>query len=136
MEGITSVASFDLIVEFAAAQNTLRWWVEQASMPYDVPLGAAVSASQVPLVRPYYETDPRQLVGLVGGVPGAVMYEALRSGYHLADNPRGTVASQEGPEGTMTARLDSQLAGHLVLVVVIIIGNGVYLVRRAIGKEH
>ncbi|MFC2037851.1 hypothetical protein ACFLYD_07815 [Chloroflexota bacterium] len=121
MQGLASIQDFDLIVELAVEQNTLRWWVEQASTPFDVPLGAGVSASVEPLARPYYETPSRQLVGLVGGVTGAAMYETLLGG--------------ERPEGAMVARLDAQMTGYLAFVLIILIGNGVYLMRRAARKE-
>ncbi len=123
MQGLTAIQSFDLIVALAATQDTLRWWVEQAGTPYGVPLGAGVSASVDPLVRPYYATEANQLLGLVGGVPGAAAYEALRSG-------------QDRPSGTIAARLDSQLAGHLVFVVVLLFGNGVYLLQRGNRRER
>ena len=123
MEGLTSIQSFDLVIELAATQDTLRWWIEQAGMPYSISLGAGVSAAVAPMARPYYQTEPRQLVGLVGGVPDAAVYEALRSG-------------QDSLVGTMAARLDSQLAGHLVLILVLLVGNGVYLVRRGTGGER
>jgi hypothetical protein len=123
MKDLDSIQGFDLIVELAATQETLRWWIEQARMPYDIALGAGVSASIDPLVKPYYETDPQQLVGLVSGVPGAATYEALRGG-------------QDNPVGNLAARLDSQLAGHLIFILVLLVGNGVYLAQRAGGREH
>ena len=128
MEGMTSLQSFELIIELAAAQDTLRWWIEQAGTPYDVPLGAGVSASVEPMARTYYETEPRQLVGLLGGVSGAATYQALRSDQRTGSGP------QDRPQDDITDRLDAQLAGHLFLVLVILIGNGVYLVQRVIGR--
>jgi hypothetical protein len=121
MDQPTSIQSFDLIIELAAAQDTLRWWIEQASTPYDVSLGAALSASVDPLARPYYETESQQLVGVMGGVVGATMYEALRG-------------DQASFLDIIAARLDSQLAGHAVLILVLLVGNGVYLVRRGAGR--
>jgi hypothetical protein len=123
MQGLSSTQSFDLIVELAAAQDSLRWWVEQAGTPYDIPLAAGVSASVAPLARPYYETEQKQLVGMVGGVPGAVSYEALRGG-------------QDGPPDALAARLDSLLAGYAILILVLLIGNAAYLARRGTGREH
>jgi hypothetical protein len=123
MENLNTVQEFDLVVELAATQDTLRWWIEQARMPYDIPLGAGVSASIDPFARPYYETDSQQLVGMVSGVPGAATYEALRTG-------------QDSLGGNLAARLDSQLAGHLIFVLVLLVGNGVYLARRGSGREH
>jgi hypothetical protein len=154
MDGITAIPSFDLIVEFSASQDTLRWWVEQAGAPYDVPLGAAVSAAVEPLARPYYETGSRQLVGLVAGVQGAAQYRDLRArSLPEASALRGSDQNQDGRppdlgvgppsrtraaearfDGSLTRRLDGQLAGLLVFVLVIVVGNAVYLVRRLTGR--
>jgi hypothetical protein len=123
MARVTSIKDFDLIVELAATQTTLRWWIEQVIASYDVPLAAGVSAAVDPLARPYYETESRQLVGLVGGVPDAATYEALRNGQSEITGPLGS-------------RLNSQLAGHAVLVLVLLVGNVVYLVRRGAGRER
>jgi len=122
MQGLNSIQDFDLIVELAATQDTLRSWIEQASTPYVVPMGAGVSASVDPLARPYYQTKMQQLVGMIGGVPGVAAYEALRSG-------------QDEPTDATAVRLNAQLAGNLVLVLVLLIGNAVYLARRATGRK-
>jgi hypothetical protein len=121
MEGLINIQSFELLVELAPDQDTLRWWIEQGAMPSGVPLVAGVSASVEPLARAYYETEARQLVGMIGGVPGAAAYDALRGG-------------SDSLNGTLGTRMDSQLAGHLVFVVVLLIGNGVYVVRRLSGR--
>jgi hypothetical protein len=123
LEGISSLSDFDLVIELAANQNTLRWWVEQAVAPHDIPFGAGVSAAIEPAARAYYETDPQQLMGLVAGVLGAASYESL--------------SSDEGqPEDRTGARLDGQLGGHVIFVVVIIAGAAVYFVRRRTGRER
>jgi hypothetical protein len=121
MAGVAAIQDFDLILELAASQDTLRSWIEQAGTPYDIPLAAGVSASIEPLARPYYEAESRQLVGLAGGVPGAAVYEAL-------GNDQGQL------EDATAARLDSLLAGHLILILVLVVGNGVYLVQRGNGR--
>jgi Double zinc ribbon len=108
--GITSTQSFDLIVELAAASDTLQWWIEQAAAPYSVSMVAGVSASVEPIARTYYETDPQQLKGVTGGVPGAASYESLHSG-------------GAGLEPQMAARLDSLLAGQVLVILVILAGT-------------
>jgi hypothetical protein len=123
MAGLTTTQSFDLIVELAAAQDTLRWWIEQAGTAYGVPLGAGVSASVDPLARPYLQTEAQQLLGLVSGMPGAAVYEALRSG-------------TDSPVGPTAARLDSQLAGHLVFLAVLLVGTGISFARRGNGRAR
>lgn len=122
MDGVTTIQDLDLIIELAAGQDTLRWWIEQAVAPHGTPMGVGVSVSVEPLARPYYETDPRQLVGMAGGVLGAAMYETLRGGL-------------ENDGGGLSARLDAQLAGHLLLIVVILVGNGVRVARSRTGRS-
>jgi len=123
MAGLQSLRDFALVIELAAAQNSLRWWIEQAQAPYDLTLGAGVSASVEPVARAYYDTRPPQLVGLVAGVPGAARYEAAKD-------------KAQGPDEALVARLDAQLGGHVVLILVLLIGNGVYLVRRRTKEER
>jgi len=123
MQGLDSTQSFSLIVELAATQDTLRWWIEQAGTPYDIPMGAGASAAIIPYARPYYETEPRQLIGLVGGVPDGVTYEALAS-------------DQGSPTNSSAARLDSQLAGQVLFVLVLLAGNVVYFSRRGTRRER
>lgn len=156
MDGITAISSFDLIVVLSAAQDTLRWWIEQASAPYAIPMGAALSAAVEPLARPYYETGSRQLVGLVAGVQGAAQYGALRAGFlpevesppHSDQNqevkppdlgvglPIRARAAEARFGGSLIRRLDAQLAGLLVFLVVIVAGNVVYLLRRLTGRSR
>jgi hypothetical protein len=123
LEGITTLSDFDLVIEFAATQESLRWWIEQRDPAGSIPLAAGVSASVEPLARTYYETDPQQLAGLVSGVPGAALYTSQHDG--LASLP-----------SALAARLDAQLAGHLVLILALVIGNILYLVRRRSGEEQ
>jgi hypothetical protein len=123
MQGLDSTRAFSLIVELAASQDTLRWWIEQAGTPFAIPLGTGASASVIPVARPYYETEARQLVGLVGGVPDAVTYEAL-------------VSDQGSATSSSAARLDSQLAGQLLFVLVILAGNVAYFSRRGTRRER
>ncbi|MGD9144087.1 MAG: hypothetical protein PVI80_00870 [Anaerolineae bacterium] len=123
MQGLSNSQDFALVVELAAAQDSLRWWVEQAATPYDIPLGAGVSASVGPLARPYYETEQKQLVGMVAGVPGAASYVALGSG-------------GAGLPDALAARLDSLLAGYAILILVLLVGNAVYIARRGAGREE
>ncbi|MCD6554835.1 MAG: zinc ribbon domain-containing protein [Anaerolineae bacterium] len=115
---INRLSDFGLIVELAAGQDTLRWWIEQVGSRYPgLPMVAGVSASLDPYVRPYYETPGRrQLKGLLVGLPGAAQYEGLT-----------------GRTGRALDNLESQGLAHLTIVAVIVVGNIVYLVSR-LGK--
>ncbi len=115
--GVTGLDSFALLLVLAAEPESLRIWIEQAGALQDANLAAAVSASLEPVARSYYATDPRQLQGLVAGVPGAATYESLLRG-------DGTVSAETA------AGLDSLAAGHAVFILVLVVGNIAYLVRR------
>jgi hypothetical protein len=115
--GVTGFESFGLLLVLAAEPEGLRIWIEQAGALQGAPVAAAVSALTEPLARSYYQTDPRQLRGLVAGVPAAAIYQALRS-------DDGRLPAE------MAARLDSHLAGHAVLILVLVVGNLAHLVRR------
>jgi hypothetical protein len=121
-EDLDTIQDFDLIVELAATQDTLRWWIEQASTPFSIQLVTGVSASVDPLARPYYETESKQLMGMVAGVLGAATYETLHSG--------------QSPEDETAVRLESLWAGQSVLILLLLVGNGVYLLRRGTGRER
>ena len=84
---------------------------------------AAVSASAEPLIRPYYETEPRQLEGIVGGVTGTALYEVLRS-------------DSATPTETTTSRLNAQLLGTILFAVVLVGGNVVYFAQRGLGRDR
>jgi hypothetical protein len=122
MEGLDTIQDFDLIVELAATQDTLHWWIEQASTPFNVSLVTGVSASVDPLARPYYEAESKQLMGMVGGIVGAATYETLHSG--------------QSPEDEAAVRLESLWAGQLAFILLLLVGNGVYLLRRGTGRER
>ncbi|MBN1658745.1 MAG: hypothetical protein JXA93_10105, partial [Anaerolineae bacterium] len=121
---IASAADLHLILELAATQETLRWWIEQAGAPYGIPVAAGTSGAVEPFARAYYQANPPQLVGLVSGAPGAASYAALAPGELPSD-----------ASTSWAATLDSQLGGHLVLIVVLLLGGVVGLLRRDVGRE-
>ncbi|NLE75650.1 MAG: zinc-ribbon domain-containing protein [Chloroflexi bacterium] len=106
VQGLEGVGTFRLVIAFSAEAEGLRRWVEQVGSAHGVPLAAGVGAGALPAVQPYYQTAPRQLAGLAGGLPGAAAYESLR-----------------GAPGRGQARSDSLAAGTLVMVSVILLGN-------------
>ncbi|MDY7041549.1 MAG: hypothetical protein SVX38_11865, partial [Chloroflexota bacterium] len=112
---IQRLSDFDLVIELAAGQNTLRWWVEQVGSQYpSLLMVAGISASLDPYVRPYYETPGRsQLKGMLVGLSGAAQYEELT-----------------GRASRALDSLQSQGLAHLTIVAVIVVGNVVYLASR------
>jgi hypothetical protein len=129
LDSVVSAADLDLILELAATQETLRWWIEQAGAPYGIPVAAGTSGAVEPFARAYYQADPPQLAGLVSGAPGAASYAALASGEAVSGDP------SSDPSTSWAATLDSQLGGHLVFIVVLLAGGVVGLLRRDAGRE-
>jgi hypothetical protein len=123
MVGVNNLADLDLVIDLAAAQSSLRWWVEQVGSSAQTPLGVGVSASVEPWARSYFEAEHNALVGVVGGVPGAAAYDALRS-----DSGQAATAA--------VIRLDSLLGGHVILILVLLFGNVVWLAQRARGGSR
>ncbi len=123
MDGMVRIEDVDLVIELTAGQDMLRTWIEQVAALYKVPVGAGVSAAIEPIARSYFDTEPRRLVGVVGGVPGAAMYES------------GS-ASQGLTGGDTAVRLDSQMGGHLVLILVLLVGGVIGLMRHEARRER
>jgi hypothetical protein len=108
VRGLDDVA---LVVEVADAAQPVRWWVEQVSPTplAERPMLAAVSASALPVVRPYYSPDkPGQgrLQGLISGVTAAATYEIFL-----------------GQPGRAVRSVAAQSVVHLGLVVVALAGT-------------
>ena len=82
---VGTVADFDLVVVVVDDASTARAWVEQVEPRLDgVPLLMVSSAQAAPLILPYFRTDPRQVDGLISGLPGAVSYLRINDGANLA----------------------------------------------------
>lgn len=78
LKEVESLSDFALILIITDDPTTARIWIEQIK-PYisKSKVGMVVSAQAEPLVRPYYETSPQQISGLVAGLPGGRIYEGL-----------------------------------------------------------
>ncbi|MFO8035476.1 MAG: zinc ribbon domain-containing protein [Anaerolineales bacterium] len=78
LKEVESFSDFALVLIITDDPTTARIWIEQIK-PYisKSKVGMVVSAQAEPLVRPYYETSPQQISGLVAGLPGGRIYEGL-----------------------------------------------------------
>ncbi|MGQ9628256.1 MAG: hypothetical protein ACUVV0_15305, partial [Anaerolineae bacterium] len=123
MEGLEpgkGIRNFDLIIEMAAGADALRGWVEQVVSPYGIRMLAGVTAAIQPYVMPY--RDSGQILAVVNGLPGAAEYEVLL-GQPIASAKAG-------------ANLGAQSSAHLILILLILLGNMEYLINSLRGKEE
>ncbi len=111
--GLTATRLTDLrpslIVVFAARSESLRAWVEQAGMPAQVPILAAMSVGSAPLAYPYQQSG--QLVAVLSGVNDAAAYQALES---APDDP------------SLNATWNGQAWGGVVAALLIAGGSLIY----------
>ena len=114
MQGVRNYDDIPLLITLAG------WSAAEASVcfahePYGQQVGAGVTAVMATDYYPYLNAG--QLVGLLGGMRGAAEYEVL------IDHP------DQGARG-----MDSQSIIHLLIIVLIIIGNVAYFATRKAKK--
>ncbi len=120
--GIRTVRDFDLIINVSAGYAGTKEWVQYAASPYpkEVRLIAGCTGVQAPLMYPYI---PDQLRGMLGAIKGAAEYEALllEKNYISEDDVR----YQEG-----LRRMGPQLVGHVLMIILIVMGNVLFVMGR------
>ena len=123
LDSIQTIRDFDMVLVITDDPDVARSWVEQVQPLLDlegngegIPLVMVVSAQAEPLVYPYYYTTPRQISGLVSGVPGGAFYEALHG------------------ESLARRFWDAYNTGLVLAVLVVAIGSVINLTRNTLGK--
>jgi len=110
MDGIRNYDDIPLLISMAG-WSAAEAWVYYAYQPYGQRVGAGVTAVMATDFYPYLDTG--QLVGLLGGMRGAAEYE------ELIQRP------DQGARG-----MDSQSVIHLLIIILIAIGNTAYFLSR------
>jgi hypothetical protein len=104
-QDVNGIQDVSLIIELAAQQRTLQWWIEQVGSQHQVEIMAAVSAAVEPTATPYHNSG--QLVGLISGLPSAAQYEMKTNKW-----PSLAIAS-----------VDAQSVAHLAIVALVVLGS-------------
>ncbi len=110
MQGVRNYDDIPLVISLAG-WSAAEAWVYFAYQPYRQTVGAGVTAVMATDFYPYLNAG--QLVGLLGGMRGAAEYEGLVQ--HPDQGTRG---------------MDSQSVIHLLIIVLIAIGNTAYFMAR------
>jgi hypothetical protein len=110
MQGVRNYDDIPLVISLAG-WSAAEAWVYFAHQPYRQIVGAGVTAVMATDFYPYLNAG--QLVGLLGGMRGAAEYEGLIQ--HPDQGVRG---------------MDSQSVIHLLIIVLIAIGNAAYFISR------
>ena len=82
LQGINGILDFSMVMVMTDNPDTARAWIEQVgphliSDAKSIPLIMVASAQAKPLIQPYYESDPRQIQGLIGGMQDGAAYTQL-----------------------------------------------------------
>jgi hypothetical protein len=128
MTGVRSVQDFDLVINVSAGYAGTKEWVQYAATPYPdkIKLVAGCTGVQAPLLYPYI---PKQLPGLLGAIKGAAEYEALVINKYGKRNEQGEIA-ESGKYLEGIRRMGPQLVAHILMIVLIIVGNVLFFIER------
>jgi hypothetical protein len=82
LEGIEDIGDYALILVLVDDPDVARSWVEQltpflSDASFQGSLGMVTSAQLEPVVRPYFDANPRQIHGFVAGLRGGASYARL-----------------------------------------------------------
>lgn len=114
MKGIKDIKNVDVIVEIAASGIYMDWIGLVVGANPNLKFGFCPTAVMAPETYPYM--DSGQIVGIMEGMRGAAEYEKLVNTMGLATKGMGSIS-----------------LAHVLIMVLIIIGNLGYLATRARG---
>lgn len=122
---LSNLSDMKLIVDISAGNPGMKEWVQYAASPLGIQLVVGATAVQAPQAYPYY---PGQMLGLLAAIKGAAEYEAaLGQRYPRFRNPR----LNEG-----IRRMAPQFWAHLLIIGLIVLGNGIYFAERRQEKRR
>ena len=113
MGAIKNYGDIDLVMDFGSA-NTPELWVAYAGARYGQTIAVGCTGVMVSGLYPYLKAG--QLVGLIGGLKGAAEYEKLIEKH-----------------GKATRGMKSQSVAHIVIILLVILGNVVHFLSRRKG---
>lgn len=111
MQGIKTLRDVQYAISLGAGTPGVETWYVYGKEKYGFELAGGVTAVSAAGLYPLLQTG--QINGLIGGLRGAAEYEAL-----------------VGRRGKATAGMDAQSATHVLIIVLILLGNIGYLASR------
>ncbi|MEO0082081.1 MAG: hypothetical protein ABIL25_07305 [candidate division WOR-3 bacterium] len=117
MAEVQKLRDIPLVVAISAGDPGYRDWLLYAQSRYGMRVGAGVTAVSAADVYPYLQSG--QLTGLLAGMKGGAEYEVMvqKAGYSKAYMPA-------------VAAMDSQSLAHVVIMVLVVIGNVAFFATR------
>ena len=120
---LKNIQQMDLIVNVSAGYPGVKEWVLYAATPYYLDIVGGTTGVSAPPLYPYI---PGQLTGLLAAIKAAAEYEQAVIDLYpgLADND----TAQEG-----LRRMGPQLLAHMLVILLIVLGNVIYFRERRKG---
>ncbi|MBI3242212.1 MAG: hypothetical protein HYZ49_07965 [Chloroflexi bacterium] len=72
--------NFSLIIIATSSAESAQAWLEQVQPATGIKMAAVASAAAEPLLHPYYKSEKKQLIALVSGLAGGLLYAARAGG--------------------------------------------------------
>jgi len=121
LRGVKRVSDFPLLINVSAGYPGNKEWIQYVitSSEGKMKMVAGCTGVQAPQMYPYY---PAQLAGLLGAIKGAAEYESL------VNQSIGGIAPPKYLEAQR--RMAPQLFGHLLMVLLIIVGNIIFFANK------
>lgn len=120
----------DLVISVSAGYPGTKEWVQYAGQ--DVTLAAGSVGVQVPMLLPYL---PKPLLGLVSALSGGVEYETALSMKYGKELSAVAEANSVRMENIGQRRMGPQLWAHLLIVLLIALGNALQWSSRQAGAS-
>jgi hypothetical protein len=114
---IDNLEKIGFVLSLSAGAPGIKEWVQVVHDAFGRPVVGGTTAVQAPMILPYVN-EQQQLAGLLGGLKGAAEYESLLN-----------------KPGFATKGMDAQSIAHLIIVLLIIIGNISYFATRKKEKR-
>jgi len=132
MRGIANILDMDLIANVSAGYPGTKEWIQYAVTPHPdrIRIVAGCTGVQAPLMYPYI---PRQLPGLLGAIKGAAEYENLVMQKYGESLMVETLTGERILPGKFLEaqrRMGPQLVAHILMVLLILLGNTVFFISR------
>jgi hypothetical protein len=119
LQAVTTIANFAMVMVVTENPELGRAWIEQTHTGlHGIPLLMVTSAQAEPLIRPYFQSNPRQVAGMVSGIAGAVAYE-----------------SSFGRRGSASQSWSAFSIGLLVASLLIVLGGAVNGTSLLVGRS-
>ena len=133
MEGINNVTDFDFVFDLSAGVPGNAEWVQYACDEYNIPLSSGCTSIMVTDAIPYVESG--QIRGILAGMPGAAEYEQMVY-QHLSSSKNNKFINTDVAiiPCKATSRMSAQSITHVVMVLLIILGNISYYLLREKNK--